>query len=209
VATALIQRTGARRAPQLLAATVAIALVGCGSSARSASSASGPPESGFMGAALARPVAAPAFTLTDVNGQTVSLSDYRGQVTILSFLDSTCRACVLIAQQIRGALDEVAKPPPVLFVSVEPAHDTPARVAGFLSRVGLASRARYLVAPALALARVLRRYGVVTPASGQATFEASATVYLLDSGGRERVLYQEEQLTPEALAHDIRALQHG
>jgi protein SCO1/2 len=208
VATALTPRS-ARRAPLLLALAGAIALAGCGSGGRTSRTASPPPESGFMGAALPRPVAAPAFTLTDVNGQTVSLTAYRGRVTILSFLSSTCRACVLIAQQIRGALDEVANPPPVLFVSVDPAQDTPERVATFLSRVGLASRARYLVGPAPALARVLKRYGAVTPASGQATFEASATVYLLDAGGRERVLYQEEQLTPEALAHDIRALQRG
>jgi cytochrome oxidase Cu insertion factor (SCO1/SenC/PrrC family) len=202
-------RTAARRALPPLALAGAIALTGCGSSARTARSASAPPESGFMGAALPRGVSAPAFTLTDVNGQTVSLAAYRGRVTILAFLDSTCRACVLIAQQIRGALDEVANPPPVLFVSVDPAHDTPERVAGFLTGVGLATRARYLVGPPPALARVLERYRVVTPVRGQAAFEAAATVHLLDASGRERVLYQEEQLTPEALAHDIRALQRG
>ncbi len=32
---------------------------------------------------------------------------------------------------------------------------------------------------------------------------------LIDAAGRERVLYETEQLTPEALAHDIRALGGG
>jgi hypothetical protein len=42
---------------------------------------------------------------------------------------------------------------------------------------------------------------------GAQDYEAALPVYVLDRSGDERVIYQEEQLTPEALAHDIRALQ--
>jgi len=44
-------------------------------------------------------------------------------------------------------------------------------------------------------------------AVGRAAFDNYASVLLLDSSGRERVLFQSEQLTPESLAHDIRRLQ--
>jgi hypothetical protein len=50
---------------------------------------------------------------------------------------------------------------------------------------------------------------VVTPAAGRAAFERSASVLLIDGRGLERVIYQQEQLTPESLAHDIRSLQAG
>src|ERR1039458_4804136 len=109
--------------PRVLA-TLASALVlagllaGCSSSSSSSSSASGASASGFDGAAL--PAAAPAhgFELTDQDRRAVSLSRYRGQVTIIAFLYSTCGAtCILIAQQVRGALDELPHPVPVLFIS--------------------------------------------------------------------------------------------
>jgi len=48
------------------------------------------------------------------------------------------------------------------------------------------------------------------PASdGRAAFQRTASVLLIDARGRERVLFGLEQLTPEALAHDIGRLQAG
>jgi cytochrome oxidase Cu insertion factor (SCO1/SenC/PrrC family) len=153
-------------------------------------------------------VSAPAFTLTDVHGSPVALADSRGQVTVLAFLDSSCRACLLIGQQIRGALDQLPHPVPVLLVSVDPAPDTPASVRRFLHDVSLTGRARYLVGPPAALAAVWRHYGVRTPgAAGAQAFEQAAPVLLIDRSGHERVIYDQEQLTPEALAHDIGILQ--
>ena len=55
---------------------------------------------------------------------------------MLAFLYSDCgAACMLIAQQIRGALDELRAPAcRVLIVSADPAADTPAACARFLAR---------------------------------------------------------------------------
>jgi hypothetical protein len=50
---------------------------------------------------------------------------------------------------------------------------------------------------------------VATPAQGPRAVERSQWVMLIDRSGRERVLFGMEQLTPEALAHDIRTLQAG
>ena len=73
-------------------------------------SAGSPSASGFDGAALPAGVPAPGFTLTDQSGRAVSLAGYRGQVVLIAFLDSTCGpTCILIAQQIRGALDELSR----------------------------------------------------------------------------------------------------
>jgi protein SCO1/2 len=128
-------------------------------------------------------------------------------VVILAFLSSTCGAtCILIAQQIRGALDELARPVPVLLVSVDPRADTSARVRRFLDTVALTGRASYLSGSPAALRPIWRAYGVVPVTSNRAAFERAASVLLLDRNGRQRVVFGVEQLTPEGIAHDVRKL---
>lgn len=157
---------------------------------------------------------APAFTLRDQDGHEVSLGAYRGRVVVLTFLYTGCGApCVLIAQQIRGALDELAgehaPAPAVLIVSAEPRGDTRARIARLLGEVSLSARAEYLTGSPAQLHAVWRAYGVRPASAGRSVFSEYASVLLIDARGAERVLYQSEQLTPEALSHDIASLQGG
>ena len=104
----------------------------------------------------------------------------------------------------------------------------------FLEEVSLTGRVQYLTGPPSRLRAIWRAYHVVAPAavvapagavapagvvapagavapagSGGGEFDRFASVVLLDGEGRERVLFQREQLTPESLAHDIRKLQAG
>jgi protein SCO1/2 len=189
---------------------LAIAVIVAGPAGRSSSTSTSYPAagSGFDGAALPAGPPARGFTLTDQSARSVSLRDFRGRVTILAFLYSTCpSACVLIAQQIRGALDELGHPLATLLLSVDPAADTPAHVNAFLRRVSLTGRVRYLTGPPAALSRIWRAHRVVPASAGEAAYARSASVLLLDRRGRERVVFGLEQLTPESLAHDIRRLE--
>jgi protein SCO1 len=198
-----------------LAVVLASAASGCSSGSSnsvSASSSAGSPTSvpgvgGFDGAAI--PPGAPLrnFMLTDQRGARVSLSSYRGKVTIVAFPYTTCGdACVVIAEQIRGALDELGKAVPVLLISADPKADTRARIAQFLARTSLNGRVQYLTGSPAQLRAVWRSLRVVPASAGKAAFENSASVFVLDREGRERVIFQLEQLTPEALAHDVRKL---
>jgi protein SCO1/2 len=185
------------------AAAIVPGAVACGSGS-AAHPAAG---TSFAGAALPASMPAHDFTLEDQTGRAVSLADYRGQVVILAFISSTCGAtCILIAQQIRGALDELPRPVPVLFVSVDPRADTGAQVRRFLARVALSGRASYLSGSPAALRPIWRAYGVVPVTSNRAAFERAASVLLLDRNGRPRVVFGVEQLTPEGVAHDVRKL---
>lgn len=190
-----------------------LALAGCGGSSReshttvAASEASTPSASGFDGAALPSGIGAPAFTLHDSSGARVSLRSYHGQVLILAFLYSTCGSpCVLIAQQIRGALDELPHPVAVLIVSADPRADTTADIRRFLAAVSLNGRARYLTGSVTQLRAVWHAYRVKPPSAGRAAFARSTPVILIDRAGDERVLYELEQLTPESVSHDARKL---
>jgi protein SCO1 len=210
------QRLRGLASPLAALCIIALGAAGCGGSGHagnssSAADAGAPPpgQGGFYGAALPGRIVAPSFTLTDQLGRRVSLSQLRGQVVVIGFLDSSCGAgCVLLAEQIRGALDELPRPAPTLLVSADPAADTPISVRRFLERVSLAGRVRYLSAPAAQAARVLHAYHVATNARSRADGGFLA-VLLVDRRGLERVLYGLEQLTPESLSHDIRKLQGG
>ncbi len=201
----------------VLAAGVVAAVIVSGSSSGNGSSSSSSRSSStvvaesaasaFAGAALPANIIAPQFTLSDQQGARVSLAQYRGQVVVLTFLYSTCGApCVLIAQQIRGALDELGGRVPVLIVSADPAADSPASVRRFLSEAALSGRARYLSGPPTLLRQVWAAYHVKPASAGARVFDEYASVLLIDPSGRERVVFESEELTPESLSHDIQKL---
>jgi protein SCO1/2 len=204
--------------------TLALALAGCsfaggpqtgtGGSSTAASAAAAPSATGFDGALLPAGLRPREFTLTDQYGRSVALSSLRGRVTILAFLYTASRTTApLIAQQIRGALDELEPAPghssgvAALAVSVDPAGDTPARVRAFLSEASLTGRLEYLTGSPAQLRAVWRAYAAVPARAGATAYERSAFVLLLDKAGAPRVEFTLEELTPEALAHDIRRLE--
>jgi protein SCO1 len=171
-------------------------------------------STGFDGALLPQGVSTPDFTLTDQAGRRVSLGQYRGRVAILTFLSTTCHpTCPLIAQQIRGALDEMsaqparAHPTPVLIVSANPGADTPAAVRRFLGEAALEGRVEFLAGTPAELRAVWRAYDIVPSGLGDAESPHAAAVLLIDRAGQKRDLFQVEQLTPEGLVHDIRKLE--
>lgn len=97
--------------------------------------------------------------------------------------------------------------PPALAVSVDPAGDTPARVRAFLRANGLAGRLEYLTGTPAQLLAVWHAYGVTPASDGARAYESAAFVVLLDGRGAPRVEEPLEELTPEALAHDVRRLE--
>jgi len=177
---------------------------------------------GFDGALLPGNVAAHNFTLTDQYGRHVSLSALRGRVVILTFLYTASKTTApLIAQQIRGALDELElepRPPvahtpmprsptiPALAVSVDPSGDTASHVRDFLRAASLTGRMEYLTGSPSELRKVWRAYSAVPASAGATAYERGAFVVLLDKAGARRVEFTVEELTPETLSHDIRRL---
>jgi protein SCO1/2 len=147
---------------------------------------------------------APPFTLHDQDGARVRMDDYRGRPFVVTFVYSTCEdTCPALVDQVRGALDDSGADVPMLAVSVDPANDTEARAKRFLNDRRMTGRARYLLGTRAELAPVWKGYGV-QPQSDR--LEHSATVVLVDANGRQRVGFPYDQLTPEALGHDLRRL---
>jgi protein SCO1/2 len=159
---------------------------------------------GFDGAI--RPPGIPPidFALRDQDGKVATLDEYRGRPVMLTFLYSTCRdTCPLLAQQIKGALDQVGEDVPTLAISVDPANDTKLNARRFVNRQGLTKRMRFLLGDRAELQPVWDAYGIRP--QGKA-FEHSAYVVLIDAKGVQRVGWPVDKVTPEGLAHDLRLL---
>jgi protein SCO1 len=147
---------------------------------------------------------APEFALRDQDGEPATMEAYRGRPVAVTFVYSTCEdTCPALVDQVRGALDDTGLDVPLLAVSVDPANDTPARARRFLAERRMTGRARFLLGSERELAPVWRGYGVQPQTSD---LDHSATVVLVDAEGRQRVGFPHDQLTPEALAHDLRRL---
>jgi protein SCO1 len=162
----------------------------------------------FDGAAFPPGVHGHDFTLTNQRGQRVSLSAYHGKVVVLVFLFSSCRTCVLVADQVRGALDEVegTRGVATIFVSTDPRVDTRGSVSRFLSETSLGGHVEYLTGTPQELRPIWKAYAIPPVSAGKYASEEGSTVLLIDRDGAERVGFGLEQITPESLAHDIRLL---
>ena len=190
----------------LVAAILVVVITGGGGTA----SGSGAPlsSSPFDGPLMPAGLRAHNFTLIDQNGHRVSLSQYRGHVVVLTFIHSLCHdTCPFMVEQIKGALNELpgnGQGVPAVGVSVEPSQDTVKNRRAFLAKHDMTGRMAFVSGPVPALRRVWKDYGIqpVTPRIDHSTF-----VILIDKRGFERIGYAADQLTPEDLSHDIRALE--
>lgn len=195
----------------ILAVALVLAIVfgdGYSGSSTSSSTPNANHNGNFDGAAFPPGVRGHDFTLTNQRGQRVSLSAYRGDVVVLAFLFSKCRTCVLVANQVRGALDEVegTRGVATIFVSTDPQIDTRASVSRFLSETSLRGHLEYLTGTSQELQPIWKAYAIPPVSAGKYASEEGSTVLLIDHNGSERVGFGLEQIAPESLAHDIRLL---
>jgi protein SCO1/2 len=159
----------------------------------------------FEGAVMPDSLRAPDFTLTNQDGERVSMRDFRGQPVIVTFLYTTCEdTCPLQAQTVRGALDELGEDVPAIAVAVDPPRDTPEQARAFLSEQRALGRLDFVLGTRSELRPVWEGF-FVQPQS--ITQEHNARFTLVDKRGFQRVGFPGFEATPERLAHDIRLLQ--
>ena len=150
-----------------------------------------------------------AFQLTDDNGKPVTAEDYRGKVVLLYFGYTHCPdVCPLTLAHLHAVLQRVgpkADGARILFVSVDPARDTPAIMHAYVNAFD--KRAVGLTGAPRALEALSKRYRSAftrepAQANGQYEVSHSSAIYLFDRQGQARLL-----ATPAAsqddLVHDL------
>jgi protein SCO1/2 len=164
----------------------------------------------FHGTPYDPPTMAPAVTLTGVDGKPVRLADFRGRPVLLYFGYTHCPdVCPLTLARVLAALKaagENGRDARVLFITVDPANDTPAALADYARRQG--AQVVPMTGDSATLARVQAAYGayvVPTPAGAHGDMGHSSSVYGIDRKGRLRVLMSEMR-TGDDIRDDVRTL---
>lgn len=153
-----------------------------------------------------------AFQLTDDNGKPVTAADYRGKVLLLYFGYTHCPdVCPLTLAHLHVALQKLGPQGDdvrILFVSVDPARDTPAVLHAYVNAFD--KRAVGLTGSASAIEALSKRYRSAftrEPSGKGGDYEVthSSGIYVFDRDGRARVLATPAD--PQAdLVHDLKLL---
>ncbi len=157
-------------------------------------------------------IAMPDFSLRNHDGQPVRSSDLRGDVTLLTFLDSQCtESCPAIAWTVARTVEGLTlaerQDVRAVAISTDPAEDTEVSVRRFLARNRALGSLQYLGGgqPERELRSVWKSFYVLSSLeSGQDTLH-SAPVRIYDrSGTWVATLHAGADLSEANLLHDIR-----
>ncbi len=152
------------------------------------------------------------FHLTDHRGRTRSLADFRGKVIAVFFgyahCPDACPTALAELAQTVAQLGKQADEVQVLFVTVDPARDTPEVLARYVPAFD--PRFLGLHGDPETIAKVAGSYKVFFAAqkpnaSGNYTVDHTAALYLIDRRGRPR-LYVGGARTVSGMLHDVKLL---
>ncbi len=151
------------------------------------------------------------ITLQGHTGKPVSTADFRGKVLVLFFgythCPDICAPTLAKLAALHKALGADSDRMQVLFVTVDPAHDTPQQLADFVPKfdrtfVGLTCKPEEIAAAA-------RAYKIAyVPASADAPhpqIDHSSGMVVKDADGKVRLLWKNE-MPVEDMAYDVRLL---
>ncbi|HLI08911.1 MAG TPA: SCO family protein [Ktedonobacteraceae bacterium] len=190
-----------------LLVVVVVAIVGARGDATS-TNATGTTPSGLQGTNLGG-TPAPNFRLTDQFGKQISLSQFRGEPVVLTFLYTHCTTvCPLTAEKLHTtvvALGSQAQHVAILAVSVDPKGDTPASVINFSNTHHMLNYWHYLMGTEQQLAPVWSAYSMYASVASANTINHTTALYVIDKQGKEQV-FLSDTFAPSQLETDLKIL---
>lgn len=152
------------------------------------------------------------LALTAHTGEPVSTAEYKGRLVIVFFgyvdCPDICAPTLAKLAQLRERLAGDAREVQVVFVTVEPERDPPARLAAYLARfdrsfVGLTG-SRDAIEQAVEAYRVER--GAISAGHGQQPqIEHSGNMFVKDRKGQLRLVWPNDMAVAD-MVHDVRLL---
>lgn len=153
-----------------------------------------------------------ALRLSDPLGQPRSLADFRGKAVVVFFgytqCPDVCPTSLMMLKDALGQLGPDASRVQVIFVSVDPARDTPQQLAVYMKAFDPSFLA--LTGSEADIARVAKAFQVVYEkrgdiAGGRYTIDHTAGCFIFDPQGHAR-LFARHGETATRIAEDLRTL---
>ena len=147
------------------------------------------------------PRAAPAFTLTDQDGRSVSLAGLKGRAVVVEFMDPRCTdICPIVSQEFRLAyrdLGPLADRVVFVAINVNQFHEDVPSVRQFTDEHGLASipNWHFLTGTTPALQSVWKAYGEAVEPNPTGDVIHTSAMYFIDPSGHERFVAMPEAST--------------
>ncbi|MET3497390.1 protein SCO1/2 [Variovorax boronicumulans] len=195
-----------RNALQLIAVTVGAAALGVGLSA------CGEKKQSFTAVDITGADYAKDFSLKDADGKVRTMADFKGKVVVLFFgyaqCPDVCPTTMTEMAQVKQQLGKDADKLQVLFVTVDPARDTPEVMKAYMGAfdpnfVALIPTPDELVATAKDFKVYYKKVEGKTPTSYSMDHSAASFVY--DTQGRLR-LYARYGAGVPSMVSDVKAL---
>jgi protein SCO1/2 len=163
---------------------------------------------------------APNFILTDHNGQKVVLSQFRGRLILIVWGYTHCPdICPLTLSMLRNVIKELgdlADKVQVLYITVDPARDTPERLKAYVPHfynkfIGLTGTQKEIEKTAKDYDVFFINHG---DSYGRSEFDTwdtylmshTATIFLVDPRGKLRITYPYDKFDSKGIAGDIRKI---
>jgi protein SCO1/2 len=152
------------------------------------------------------------FALTDATGKARTLADFRGKAVVIFFGYTQCPdVCPTTLAALAEAMKQLgpdADRVQVLFVTIDPARDTPALLSQYVPAFD--GRFLGLYGDDEATQKVAREFKIIYQKQPGATpdtytMDHSAGTYIFDPQGRLRLFVNHGQ-GPEVFAHDLREI---
>jgi protein SCO1/2 len=158
----------------------------------------------------------PEFALQDQRGQSVTQRDLRGQLLVVDFIFTSCPdVCPLLTEQLSALRKQLPEHAPIRLVSfsVDPEHDTPARLSQFATQHGaVRSDWWFLTGPLDQVKRVVTQgfkqaMDAQPTAAGQPANVLHGTHFVLvDAAGEIRGFYRSDPEGRQALSAAVATL---
>lgn len=155
-----------------------------------------------------------SFSLTSDDGRPVDASAFKGDTTLVYFgythCPDVCPETMARLMQVLAKLGEKeAQHVRILFISVDPARDTPQALHAYVGAFD-AEHARGLTGTDRQIESLARRYRVAyqmekRDPNGNYEVTHSSAVYIFDAQGRARLLATSSD-SPDSIAHDLRRI---
>jgi protein SCO1/2 len=159
--------------------------------------------------------AAPAFVLTDQAGDPARFDDLRGKVAVVSFVFTTCSGTCPATTHRMSQLQEALKANGqwkdgrvrLVSVTLDPERDTPEALRNYMRLYDLDPAGwSFLTGAPDAVNRMIASWGMWARPAPNGQLDHPSRIFLLDTRGRIREIYDLTFFKPAWVLEDVRAL---